>query len=221
MTECLVNSQNADYFRNMTTNTPPLCGNETGAQPDHSFGPCRTAETLLHVARLVHGGQCDASLTPAQWTALRYFASANRFSRTPSAFSEFHVTTRGTASQTVKALIGMGLLERRQHESDGRCSQIELTQAGSEKLSHDPMSDLARVFGELPEDERMAFGQTLRRLSRSLAALRETPVFGKCTDCGHCEERKDETAFCHCTQSLLSEEEMSTLCVDFMPARAG
>jgi hypothetical protein len=31
--------------------------------------------------------------------ALRFFARANSFSRTPSAFAEFQATTRGTASQ--------------------------------------------------------------------------------------------------------------------------
>ena len=71
--------------------TPP--GVPSASPPSASH----VAEQIVHLARLVHGGASDQCLTPAQWTALRYFARANRFSRTPSAFSEFHATTRGTA----------------------------------------------------------------------------------------------------------------------------
>lgn len=193
---------------------------ETGAATDVAVGACRTAETLLHVVRLVHGGSCDASLTPAQWTALRYFSSANRFSRTPSAFSEFHATTRGTASQTVKALIGMGLLQRCEHQGDKRVTQIELTPAGYEKLCHDPLGDLIKVFEDLPRAERKAFGETLGRLGKALAALRETPVFGKCTDCSYCDKKDEVSAYCHCTKSLLQADEMSALCIDYRPAKS-
>src|SRR6516225_3490683 len=35
----------------------------------------------------------DGELSPAQWMALRYFARANPFSRTPSAFAAFQATT--------------------------------------------------------------------------------------------------------------------------------
>ena len=49
-----------------------------------------TAELIVHLGRIAQGDGFVAGLTPAQWTALRYFASANRFSRTPSAFAEFH-----------------------------------------------------------------------------------------------------------------------------------
>ena len=48
------------------------------------------AELIAHLVYIAHGDGFVAGLTPAQWAALRYFASANRFSRTPSAFAEFH-----------------------------------------------------------------------------------------------------------------------------------
>src|SRR6516165_10147424 len=64
----------------------------------------KTAELLLQVGRLVQAEGYDGELSPAQWMALRYFARANPFSRNPSAFAEFQATTRGTASQVIKAL---------------------------------------------------------------------------------------------------------------------
>src|SRR5713226_3036025 len=43
-----------------------------------------TAELLLQVGRLVQAEGYDGELSPAQWMALRFFARANPFSRTPS-----------------------------------------------------------------------------------------------------------------------------------------
>ena len=62
-----------------------------------------TAELLLLVGRLVQADGYEGELSPAQWMALRFFSRANSFSRTPSAFAEFQATTRGTASQAIKA----------------------------------------------------------------------------------------------------------------------
>src|SRR6266576_2855128 len=75
-----------------------------------------TAELLLLVGRFVQAGGYEGELSPAQWMALRFFARANSFSRTPSAFAEFQATTRGTASQAIKALEAGGYLVRQRSE---------------------------------------------------------------------------------------------------------
>jgi len=193
---------------------------ETPHPIDASTGACRShvADQLVHIARLVHGAAPDASLTPAQWTALRYFASANRFSRTPSAFSQFHATTRGTASQTVKSLIAMGLLEKHVNESDARSALIEVTQAGKDKLTNDPLTDLCKCIDTLPEDLRHGFRDALSHISTSLARMRASPTFGNCGDCGHCDTTDAKGAYCHCTQSLLMQCDMDNLCIDFAPS---
>src|SRR5262249_9607925 len=68
------------------------------------MSPGQTADLLPLVGGLVEAEDYDGDLSPAQWMALRYLARANTFSRTPSAFAEFQATTRGTASQAIKAL---------------------------------------------------------------------------------------------------------------------
>src|SRR5256714_13007018 len=78
-----------------------------------------TAELLLLVGRLVQAGGYDGELSPAQWMALRFFARANSFSRTPSAFAEFQATTRGTASQAIKALEAGGDLVPQRTQGGG------------------------------------------------------------------------------------------------------
>lgn len=155
-------------------------------------------------------------LTPAQWTALRYFARANRFSRTPSAFSQFHATTRGTASQTVKSLVVLGLLERQTNTADGRSALFAVTDAGHARLRDDPLGDLYAVLADLPQDLRATFASALQTAAAALARRRAVPVFGNCRDCGHCEKGGAD-AYCHCTQSDLMAAEMHQLCVDFRP----
>ncbi len=201
----LVKFTNAAYFPAMSEHTAPQ-GTDL-------------ADLIVHLARL--GQSCGhaegaTALTAAQWTALRYFARANRFSRTPSAFSEFHATTRGTASQTVKSLVAMGLLARQSHDSDGRSTLIEVTEAGQAQLRRDPLRDLRGVLAALPGASRAALADALAQAIADLARLRAAPVFGTCGDCNHLDSK---ASYCHCTQSLLTQPEMQSICVDFQPAR--
>ena len=94
-----------------------------------------TAELLLMVGRLVQFEGYDGGLSPAQWMALRFFSSANSFSRTPSAFAEFQATTRGTASQAIKALEAGGYLVRQRSEADGRSVTLRLKDKGKKSDS--------------------------------------------------------------------------------------
>ncbi|PQO24764.1 MarR family transcriptional regulator [Rhodobacteraceae bacterium WD3A24] len=174
------------------------------------------AELLVHLARLAQGGPDTQDLTPAQWTALRYFARANRASRTPSAFSEFHATTRGTASQTVKSLVALGLLERHASDTDRRSARFEVTEAGRAKLADDPLAALARVLRELPSGEASRFLDTLRTATSELAAARAAPVFGSCNDCTYFEGGTS-TGYCHCAEASLLGEELAALCIDYNP----
>ena len=177
------------------------------------------ADLIIHLARQAQNTS-QTGLTAAQWTALRYFARANGFSRTPSAFSEFHATTRGTASQTVKSLVAMGLLRHVAHGSDARRKVIEVTPAGQDMLQHDPLGDLRAVLKSLPDAQYSALSKAVPQLLAALAERRDAPVFGTCGDCQHCEITPS-TSYCHCTQSWLAASDMAALCIDFRPARIG
>jgi hypothetical protein len=58
---------------------------------------------LEQVGRFASGDAFLKGLNPAQRAVLPYFERANRVSRTVCALALFHGTTRGTATQTVKA----------------------------------------------------------------------------------------------------------------------
>ena len=175
-----------------------------------------SAEFLLHLARLAQAAPSTIALTPAQWMALRYFARANRASRTPSAFSEFHATTRGTASQTVKSLVEAGLLERSASDRDGRSVRFDVSPAGRAALSQDPLNALADVLSALPETESRALLARLQQVTAALAERTSAPVFGTCGNCTHFA-RTDEGSWCHCAQSRIADLEIASLCVQHRP----
>ena len=177
------------------------------------------SELLIHLARLAQSGG-EHRLTPAQWTALRFFARANRLSRTPSAFSAFHATTRGTASQTVKSLVSMGLLERHRNTDDGRSYRFELTEAGRVLLADDPLKALSERIDALPEAQRQGLLAVLQGLSAGLSLGQAAPVFGTCADCTHCDAAA-EAAFCRCAEATLLAGEMDALCIEFQPRPGG
>ena len=182
----------------------------TNASPDV------LADMLVHLARLAQNA-ANSPLTAAQWTALRYFARANPVSRTPSAFSEFHATTRGTASQTVRALVDMNLLARHSDARDRRSARMEVTEAGHAMLSSDPLAALRKVLAALPMEDQTTLARVVRQAVTDMATRRGAPTFGTCSDCDHCEAGSGQ-AYCHCTKTVLAAPDMAAFCVDFRPA---
>ena len=144
-----------------------------------------TAEFLLLAGRLVQAEGYDGELSPAQWMALRYFARANPFSRTPSAFAEFQATTRGTATQAIKALEAGGYLVRRPFKTDGRSVSLRLTSKGKKALARDPFEVLVRAVDSLHATERTAMRRALHQVLPTVAASGAHRRFGVCQDCTH------------------------------------
>src|SRR5205823_13255227 len=144
-----------------------------------------TAELLLQAGRFVQAEGYDGELSPAQWMALRYFARANPFSRNQSAFAEFQATTRGTASQAIKALEAGGYLVRQRSKADGRSVSLRLTSKGKKALARDPFEVLVRAVDSLDAKERTAMHHALRQASTTLAASGAHGRFGVFQGCVH------------------------------------
>jgi DNA-binding MarR family transcriptional regulator len=142
-----------------------------------------TAELLLLVGRLVQAEGYEGELSPAQWMALRYFARANPFSRTPSAFAEFQATTRGTASQAIKALEAGGYLVRQRSKADRRSVSLRLTNKGNKALARDPFEVLVRAVDSLGAKERTEMQHALHQVLTTVAASGAHRRFGVCQDC--------------------------------------
>ena len=180
-------------------------------------------ELALHLGRIASGDGLVEGLTPAQWAVLRYFARANRFSRTPSAFAAFHGTTRGTASQTIKNLEAQGYLTRMRSEADGRSAKLNLTDKARAVLASDPLEVLVRAADALPPGVRGHIATALQRMLRQVALERGKPPFGSCTSCEHLEGdgccREGWAPFaCGFVREPLLLEELDDLCINFVPS---
>ena len=107
-------------------------------------------------------------LNPAQWAALRFFSQAGQAERTSSEFAKFHQTTRGTANQTVLALLRRGYLDRQRSISDQRSKVVSLTQKGREALSYDPMLHLQNAVGALDLADQDKLDALLRAVHQGM-----------------------------------------------------
>jgi DNA-binding MarR family transcriptional regulator len=182
------------------------------------------AELILHLGRIASREALVEGLTPAQWAVLRYFARANRFSRTPSAFAAFHGTTRGTASQTIKSLETQGYLTRMRSEADGRSARLDLIDKARAILAHDPFEALVRAADALPPGARGHFVNGLQRMLGQVARERRKPPFGTCASCEHLEsDGCSQEGQAHYACGFMSEplllNELDDLCINFVPGK--
>ena len=186
--------------------------------------PQMLAQMLLHLGRLAHGNVKVAGLTPAQWTVLRYFSSANRFSRTASAFASFHGTdTRYSLADHQVA--------RRQGRSGADSLRTGWAQRsprpyheGLGGLIEDPFRTLIDAIDRLPRGLAGAFGSILGQLEFDVSRARSVATFGTCEQCRYLEHdfaagEEPCSYYCRYSAEALAAEELDMLCVDFEPAR--
>ncbi len=191
----------------------------------HSDVSARTvAELVVQLGCLTRGEGFVANLTFAQWTALRYFSSANRFSRTVSAFAEFHGTTRGTASQTIKSLVQNGYVTRKRSTSDGRSIDLTLTNKSKKLLAEDPFELLVDAASSLSNSASHTVEHSLERMLRRMVQQQGKRHFGKCPNCKYfqedgCYANGNADYCCTLVDEPLKEAETQQLCVNFLPGR--
>lgn len=176
------------------------------------------AELIVQLGRTTH--DYVDGLSPAQWNVLRYMSRANQLSRTVSAFAEFHATTRGTASQTVKSLVSQGYLSRTKSKRDGRSVIFDLTDAGRAVLLRDPCSALDSAAAKLPATTRTHLTKGLERLLGRVAQEAAVHTFGACGDCSHVASKesprkKTRRYECDLSNETLGEAELTQTCINF------
>ena len=181
----------------------------------------RMTSLVDRLGRAVHCLQFADGLNPAQWAALRYLGRANRYSRTPTAISDYLGTTRGTMSQTIKALEAKGLIGRETSGRDRRAVLLRLTGAGEAALENDPLHCVASVAGVLG-DEMDEASRFLDRVVDCLQAKSGGLNYGVCTDCTHfCRNSFAEDVHrCGLTGDPLSVADSTKICVNYGEAAA-
>jgi DNA-binding MarR family transcriptional regulator len=182
------------------------------------------AELIVQLGCLSRGDGFVANLTLAQWAAVRYFSRANRFSRTVSAFAEFHGTTRGTASQTINGLVQNDYLTRKRSKTDGRSIDFTLTHKSKKLLAEDPFEVLVLAASALSNSASHTVARSLERMLRKMEQQQGKSHFGMCPHCKYFQEDGCYTNgrpnyCCTLVDEPLKEAETQQLCVNFLPGR--
>ncbi len=174
------------------------------------------SELLDRIGRMARGLQFADGLNPAQWESLRFLACANRHSRTPSALATFLGSTKGTASQTLIALEGKGLVSRTRGHFDRRVTTLVITKAGEDLLRRDPLLSLESAVAGLPPAVATTLVDGLTRLIDELTERHGWRSFGICAHCGHFQgPHAGEPAHCGKLKADLEDFDTHGICVDF------
>lgn len=165
---------------------------------------------LDRVARLHAARRRAVALTDAQCAALEYLAQANRFSRSPSVIADYLATTRGTASQTLKALAEKGLIAEEEAEGDRRQRRYGLTESGRAMVA-----GWLAVPGGADTDVAL---RAARVLLQSLVAATGGKTFGLCRNCRYHAVGAGGVPACSLLKITLALEEVGQLCHEFAEA---
>lgn len=179
----------------------------------------RILSLMERVGRLLQGDGHAAGLQPVQWEVLRYLDRANRFSRTPADVTAYLGITKGTVSQTLKALEGKGLVRKRVSRADRRSRELELTGRGRRLLTSDPVRERQQTIGQLTENERAVLSSALSDfLAQELARQGQRP-FGVCRDCVYHRRDAEDGAphYCALLEVPLSDDEAALICAEQAP----
>ena len=166
-------------------------------------------DLLERLSRLHLAERRTDDLNPAQIAALDYLGRANRFSRMPSAVADYLAATRGTVSQTLKALARKGLVDETRSDTDRRARRYDLTEAGRAALARLPQP----ATPDLPDDGIARAETALRHLLEAMLQARGGRSFGLCRTCTH-HRRRDGGAHCALLDLPLRPEEADQICQD-------
>ncbi len=173
----------------------------------------RIKELADRLSRILQAEEWDEDLNPSQWTALNYLARANRFSRSPSQVSDFMGATRGTVSQTLKALARKGLIEEAPTGGDKRSISYQVTGEGGTLLKRS--SALEAAASKMEDAEAEALMSGLETLVRTALKQRGQRPFGICASCVH-HQKKARGGFCKLLQEPLTAAETRQICHEYV-----
>ena len=126
------------------------------------------ARLIEQVGKAAYNLGYTPGLNPAQWAALRYFDEATLERRTVTGFAQLQGTTKGTASQTVAALVRKGYLRRVSDKQDRRVHRLMITDEGQNLLRVDPLQELSKALESLEQEERWALAVSMEKVLRQL-----------------------------------------------------
>ena len=172
---------------------------------------------LDRLVRLAAADEWTADLNPPQYAALAYLARANRFSRAPSQVAEYLSSTRGTVSQTLKALLRKGYIAETRSQSDRRSISYVATESGLDVLRQAVLFEAP--LGDLSKDESGQLADSMRLLLRRVLERRGNRTFGLCRACMH-HQKSADGLYCALLQIDLKKSEAGKICHEHVSRRS-
>ena len=169
----------------------------------------RIRDLVDRIARITAADEWGDDINPTQWVALSYLARANRFSRAPSQVAEFMAATRGTVSQTLKALARKELVSEHRSQLDKRWISYSVTEQGVAVLNRKTIIDEAAAGLDDRTARRLADG--LEALVRQALGNRGKRAFGICASCIH-HKKQGAGGYCMLLQEELSPADGEKIC---------
>lgn len=166
-------------------------------------------DLIERLARIYAADEWTDDLNPTQWAALSYLARANRFSRSPSQVTEFMAATRGTVSQTLKALARKGLIEEIRSVTDRRWISYAVTAKGLGAL--DRTTVIEQALKEMTPSDRDSIAGSLEALLRGALKARDKKPFGQCKTCRY-HRKEPKGGYCELLNEQLAQEETLQIC---------
>ena len=168
------------------------------------------------LSRLTAADDRTGDLNPAQAASLDYLGRANRFSRAPSHVADYLGATRGTVSQTLKALERKGLIQARSNPDDRRGLIYDLTPEGAQWADRIRASEAA--LETLDKPDRAALDRGLRAAMTSMLEVRGGRPFGICGLCRY-HETDGAGRRCALLDVALAAPEAAQICHEQVPAK--
>ncbi len=179
----------------------------------------RIAALRERLGRLLGTEAHADGLLPVQWEALRYLAHANRFSRTAGALTAFLGLTKGTVSQTLKALEVKGLVSKQVDAKDRRRIRLVLTAKGQRYLRKDPLTKTVATIETLPEATRRNLSTGLESLLLARLDAQDRQPFGQCRDCVYFAHHHPDgnPHYCQLLREILVAADADAICAEQQP----
>ena len=175
------------------------------------------AETLAkleRLARLLRQSGHSKGLNPVQWEALRYLGRCNALSHSPGAMAKYLGSTKGTVSQTIKALEKKALLSKQVDAQDSRGVVLFLTDTGKALLADDDLNVVKADIAELSDKTRRRFDRALDALLEQARLRHGEPQFGNCLNCRYYREASSGlSAHCMKVNAAVTPHETPLICV--------
>lgn len=143
-----------------------------------------------------------------QLEALIYLAMANRYSDTLLAMTDYFAVTKGTMSQTLKALVARDFVSKIPDSKDGRVIHCVLTPQGQKVVKESYPSP---CFAGISSAKRNTIEDALELALRALQLGNQFKSFGLCKTCRFFEN-DGPRLFCGLTKETLSESDSAKIC---------